>query len=172
MGIGHGSGFSSILVPGCGEPNFDALEVNPYQNKKQRREAEVKALLEKIPAELITLNPRDLAEVNLDKLNESVETRKAKLHLKPERIEFEPKNKTRGRSGTVKKFHVKRTVQEEAKWVRTVFFVEKIWEVILNMLELSIFRSRSCSFHFHRFFQDFTKKSGKLNEDFVFPIFA
>ncbi len=116
MGLGHDTGFSSILVPGCGEPNFDALEVNPYQNKKQRREAEVKALLEKIPSDLITLNPRDLAEVNIDKLSETMEARKAKLELKPEKIDFEPKNKSRGRSGTVKRFHIKRTVLEEAKW--------------------------------------------------------
>lgn len=117
MGIGHASGFSSILVPGCGEPNYDALEVNPFQNKKQRREAEVKSLLEKIPHELITLNPRDLAEVNMDKLQAAQDELKNKKHLKPTKIEFEPKNKTKGKSGTVKRFHIKRTVQEEAKWV-------------------------------------------------------
>ena len=47
---------------------MDALEVNPYQTKKQRREWEIKALLEKIPADLIVLNPIDITRIEDKKL--------------------------------------------------------------------------------------------------------
>ena len=48
--IGHSAGLSSILVPGSGEPNFDSAEADPFENKKARREREVKGLLEKVEA--------------------------------------------------------------------------------------------------------------------------
>jgi len=54
--IGHSKGLSSILVPGAGEPHFDSREADPFEIKSARREKEVHALLDKIPADLITLS--------------------------------------------------------------------------------------------------------------------
>ena len=48
--IGHQKGLSSILIPGSGEPLFDSSEADPYENKKSRREREVKSLLDKVLA--------------------------------------------------------------------------------------------------------------------------
>ncbi|KAK4987411.1 putative U3 small nucleolar RNA-associated protein 7 [Elasticomyces elasticus] len=65
LGIGHDKGFSSAIVPGAGEPNFDALEVNPYENAKQRQESEVRSLLNKLQPEMISLNPDFVGNLDL-----------------------------------------------------------------------------------------------------------
>ncbi|XP_022903810.2 WD repeat-containing protein 46 [Onthophagus taurus] len=115
LGVGVKHGFASLLVPGCGEPNFDAHEANPYQTKTQRREAEVKALLEKIQPDLITLDPTKIAQVDTVKLRDKIEAKKKLLHVKAPKISYEGKNKMKGRGGVAKMARNKKIVNELAK---------------------------------------------------------
>ena len=68
LGIGSKQGFSSILVPGAGEPNPDSYSFNPFQTKKQRGRTEVRMLLEKCPPETIALDPTLLAKLDQEKV--------------------------------------------------------------------------------------------------------
>ncbi|XP_049762997.1 WD repeat-containing protein 46 [Schistocerca cancellata] len=114
LGVATAGGFSSLLVPGSGEPNFDALESNPFQSKSQRREAEVKALLEKIQPDLITLDPSVIAEVDVPTLKDKVEAKKKLLYIKPPKIDYQHRKGGR-RKGTVKAMQTKKILQEQAK---------------------------------------------------------
>ncbi|KAI6225739.1 WD-REPEATS-REGION domain-containing protein [Aphelenchoides besseyi] len=82
LGIGHTNGFSSILVPGSGDPNFDALQANPFESKKQRQEREVRQLLEKIQPNMITLDPTDINRVNQEALKKNITYRDEVMHWK------------------------------------------------------------------------------------------
>ena len=115
LGIGHGGGFSSMLVPGAGEPNFDALEANPYQTVKQRKEAEVKLLMDKVAPELITVDREALAGVDMPTLQEKIDERNKKLFVKPSNIEFDPRHKMKGKGGSAKRHHIRRTVVEQTR---------------------------------------------------------
>jgi len=104
LGIGHAKGFSSIIVPGAGEPNYDALEANPFETKKQRREREVKSLLEKIQPEMITLNPNFIGTLKPDNEEKRLTQHQKEFEANNPDEKFVPKQKTRGRSSTAKTY--------------------------------------------------------------------
>lgn len=64
LGVGTNFGYSSLVIPGSGEANFDTFENNPFQTKKQRQTSEVRMLLEKIPSTMITLDPNNVNRVD------------------------------------------------------------------------------------------------------------
>ena len=112
LGIGHSWGFSSIVVPGAGEPNYDAFEANPFQSKSQRKQTEVRMLLDKVHPEMITLD-NQIGKVDLETAKAIQEERNANKYLKPDKLDFTPKHKMKGRSKTGNLENRKKGVQEE-----------------------------------------------------------
>ncbi|KAL8296731.1 hypothetical protein RB601_003766 [Gaeumannomyces tritici] len=124
LGIGHEKGFSSILVPGAGEANFDALEVNPYETKKQRQEGEVKGLLNKLQPEMIALDPNFIG--NLDLRSEKQRQADKDLDAPAVDVAEEIRNKMRGKNSALKKYlrkQRKKNIIDEKR-----LKVEEIWK--------------------------------------------
>ena len=63
LGVGHAGGFSNLIVPGSGEPNYDSMVANPFETRGQRREQEVARLLDKLPSEMIQLDGEAVGKV-------------------------------------------------------------------------------------------------------------
>lgn len=100
LGVGRQNGFESLLIPGASEPNYDGFESNPYRNKKQRQEWEVKALLEKIPFDQINLDPNSVNKFDQVSADQLQKDKIARLGYTPEDPKFVPRHKMKGRSKT------------------------------------------------------------------------
>ena len=62
---GSAQGIASMIVPGSAIANVDSVSMfNPYDTKKMKREKFVKALLDKVPASLICLDPSTIGQID------------------------------------------------------------------------------------------------------------
>lgn len=71
LGVAHAGGFTSLLVPGAGEPNFDSSELDPFETRTARREREVHQLMDKISPDLISTDSSILGSVHIAEHNVS-----------------------------------------------------------------------------------------------------
>merc|ERR1712048_723789 len=62
LGIGTSKGFSSIVVPGAGEPNYDLFEADPFETRKGRNNKIVHQLLDKLQPDMIQMDPSFIAD--------------------------------------------------------------------------------------------------------------
>lgn len=132
LGVGHATGFASLLVPGSGEANYDASEANPFANRKQRQEGEIKMLLDKLAPESIVMDPDMIGRVRRAAVDEIDEDRQVEAAANPPKKE---KNRTRGKSSALKRYLRKhRNIVDERK--HDAAAKEKIEIVRKNINEL------------------------------------
>ncbi|KAJ1642853.1 putative U3 small nucleolar RNA-associated protein 7 [Coemansia asiatica] len=115
LGCGHSQGISSMVIPGAGEPNFDAYVANPYQTTKQRQESEVKSLLDKLAPETVSLDPNFIGRLDPRSRDQIIHDTLEDVRGEYQRgkqtgkyLDSNVRNKTKGRNSTAKRYQRKR----------------------------------------------------------------
>ncbi|KAJ1758711.1 putative U3 small nucleolar RNA-associated protein 7 [Coemansia sp. RSA 1591] len=131
LGYGHSAGISSMVVPGAGEPNFDAFVANPFETRKQRQESEVKSLLDKLAPDTVQLDPMFIGRIDPRSYsqrqhNRLVDARDeySKNKADGKYVDNNVKNKMKGRNSTAKRFNRKR--QSNVVDLKKVLEMEKL----------------------------------------------
>ena len=104
LGISHNAGFASIITPGAGEPNFDALEVNPYETTKQRQESEVKSLLNKLQPETIALNPNFIGQLDQRSAEQRAKEKDLDAPKEDPLAKLKERNRGRGKNSALRRY--------------------------------------------------------------------
>ncbi|KAH9248263.1 hypothetical protein BASA81_014109 [Batrachochytrium salamandrivorans] len=104
LGCGHSTGFSSLVIPGSGEPHFDTFEANPYQTRKQRQESEVHSLIDKIQPEMITLDPRVIGKVDRSHQQAIIAEQKLEWEANHPKEKFVPVHRAKGKSSSMRRY--------------------------------------------------------------------
>lgn len=114
LGVGHQNGVSSLIIPGSGEANYDSLEVNPYETAKQRQETEVRSLLNKLPADSISLDPNYIGTVdkrsNAQRLKPADLAASTRSKEEDEDQKLEPRPNVRGKNSALRR-HLRKKQQ-------------------------------------------------------------
>jgi U3 small nucleolar RNA-associated protein 7 len=115
LGVGHSEGFSSVIVPGSGEANFDSLEVNPYSAATRigRRETEVRSLLTKLQPSMISLDPDAIGRVNArahsERLNAAALEAENENKAAADEQKLKPRAQNKGKNSAIRKYLRKKT---------------------------------------------------------------
>jgi len=102
--VGHSEGIKNLVIPGAGQAVFDSFEANPFESRHQRREREVRQLLEKLQPETIVLDPNSIGRIDTASAEirqaEALE-RKAELSGESSK-QLKEKDRKRGRNTSIK----------------------------------------------------------------------
>ena len=130
LGVGHSRGFSNLIVPGAGEPNYDTMVANPFETRGQRREQEVAQLMDKLPPEMIQLDADDVGkvravpkEIQQERREQAVEAQLAAR--KEQRDSNAAKSRMKGKNRTSKRYRKKQQNVVDDKKLRANLLKEE-----------------------------------------------